>query len=93
MESNEYDYIGYLAGASLCCVLIPQIYKIWKLKSSEEISCYFIFLGIITGILYLIYGIFIKAIPIIVTNVIVLLQNLIFLYMKKKYDNTYQLEV
>ena len=74
MEDHHKAETGYAGGFFLTLVLIPQLYKTYKLKKADEISGIFIFMSIITSILFLTYAILIESNPIIVANVIVLMQ-------------------
>lgn len=86
VETTEYDSIGYVAAVFLCAILIPQLYHNYKLKETSQISWYFVILSIITAILFLSYGILLGALPMIIANIIVLLQNIFLFILKKKYD-------
>lgn len=87
METNKYDPIGYIGGIFLCLILVPQLHKVIKMKQTDQISKIFIFLAIVTSILFLIYGFLIGSIPLIVSNIITLIQNITLLLLKYKYDS------
>jgi len=87
MDTNKYDAVGYVGGVFLCLILVPQLYKVIKLKQTDQISSIFIILAIMTSILFLVYGFLINSIPLIVSNIITALQNSALLILKYKYDN------
>jgi MtN3 and saliva related transmembrane protein len=62
------EYLGYAAGVLTTFCYVPQIIRVFQLKSAREISfLYSIFL--LTGvIIWLLYGIFLHLIPIILWN-------------------------
>ena len=79
------ESIGFVAGALVTCSLIPQLIRVFKLRSAREISTLFttlLLLGIIT---WLAYGISMGLLPVILWNAIgaVLVSGL--LYAKLKY--------
>ena len=78
--------IGYSGSTCLIITLMPQLIKTYNDKQVEDISIGFILLNLLTSILLLIYGILIEQGPIMLANCILIIQNLIFLYFKKKYS-------
>lgn len=86
MSINKTSEIfGYLGAFFLIITLIPQLYHTIKTKKVNDISFLFISLQIITCILFLIYGILIKETPLIISNSLVGIQIIVFLYLKIKY--------
>ncbi len=61
---------GYLAGFIIALSLTPQVVKSWKTKSTTDISLLWNIILIFGLLLYFIYGIGIKQMPIIVMNTI-----------------------
>jgi MtN3 and saliva related transmembrane protein len=64
------EIFGLIAGAITTGSFIPQVVKVYKLKSAHEISLSFTLLFISGDLLWLIYGIFINSLPIIFWNII-----------------------
>ena len=81
------NIIGYLAATSLCITLLPQLYHTYKLKKVDDLSYIFIFLQIVTCVLFLIYGILLYEATLILANSLVLSQILLLLIFKKIYTN------
>jgi MtN3 and saliva related transmembrane protein len=77
--------LGLLAALFTTVSLLPQLVKVWKTKSTKDISKgMFVFFA--TGVfLWLIYGVLIGDIPIIIANALALVQALIILIFKIKY--------
>jgi len=74
-----------IIGISMALSGIPQIYRIFKLKSSKDVSL-ILWIIICHGIFWwLIYGILINSISIIITNSASLLIDLTVLFMVVKY--------
>ena len=71
--------LGYIGGVFVIIINIPQIYTICKNKSAEKVSLYMILLNIITGIIFIAYGILIEQLPLIVSNCIyIIISNTLF---------------
>ncbi|MCC5607986.1 SemiSWEET transporter [Nostoc sp. CHAB 5834] len=64
---------------------LPQMFKTWQTKSAKDVSMVTLVTFIIGVFLWLIYGIYLQALPIILANSVTLLFNLIILWLKIKY--------
>jgi len=82
---NIITIIGLLAAAFTTIALLPQILKVWRTKSTKDISTgMFIFYS--SGLfLWLVYGLFISDLPIILANSIAFIQSIAILTFKAKY--------
>ena len=77
--------IGLAAGFLTTVSFVPQILKIWKSKSAEDVSKK-MFLAIACGVfLWLVYGIMLKQWPIIIWNSISLVLASTILFLKHKF--------
>ncbi len=77
--------LGLVAGTLTTLAFLPQLLKIWQTKSAKDISfntLIFFNLGIF---LWLIYGIYLNALPIILANLFTLIFNMIIVWLKIKY--------
>jgi len=82
------DYItiiGLIAAAFTTVALFPQLIKVWKTKSTKDISTGMFLLYCSGVFLWFIYGLYIADIPIILANSIAFIQALIILILKTKY--------
>lgn len=79
------DLFGYIAGALATGSLIPQVLRVFKLKSAREISLLFTSLLMAGILLWLGYGIYFKLGPIILWNAISGVLLSLLLYAKLKY--------
>ena len=78
-------YIGFLAAFCTTFAFFPQAVKVWKTKSTKDISLY-MFVIFTAGVFsWLIYGITISDIPIILANAVTLILSLFILVYKIKY--------
>jgi MtN3 and saliva related transmembrane protein len=77
--------LGLVAGALIAVSFVPQIWKLFKLKSAREISLPFTLLQLCGGILFLIYGLALSLPTIIITNILNTLLVGLILYAKMRY--------
>ena len=80
------EMLGMMAGTISSVTFLPQVIKTWQTKSAKDISLWMFLLVTLSVIMWLVYGIFLKSIPIIYTNSAVLLMSLVMLYFKWKFD-------
>lgn len=79
------ESLGLVAGALTTFSIIPQIIRVFKLKSAREISILFT-TALLVGILcWLAYGILLDLTPLIIWNSIATLLMVTLLYMKLRY--------
>ncbi len=77
--------IGFAAGFFTTVSFVPQITKIWKSKSAEDVSKK-MFLAVAFGVsLWLVYGILLQQWPIIIWNSISLVLASTILFLKYKF--------
>lgn len=79
------DSIGLVAGALVSCSLIPQLIRVFQLKSAREISMLFTSLMLLGIGLWLIYGIYLRLAPVILWNAIGAVLVALLLWAKLKY--------
>ena len=77
--------LGLLAGGLTTASFVPQVTKIWKSKSAEDVSLV-MFVAFCVGVgLWLTYGVLKKDWAILLTNGVTLVLGLAILVMKLKY--------
>jgi MtN3 and saliva related transmembrane protein len=79
------EYLGFLAGALTTLCYIPQIIRVFRLKSAKEISIPFTLMLLVGVLLWLVYGIFAALAPVIVWNSIGFVIASVLLYSKLRY--------
>jgi MtN3 and saliva related transmembrane protein len=82
------DYIttiGLLAAALTVIAFFPQLMKVWKTKSTKDISLGMFSIFCSGVFLWFVYGILMQDLPIIVANFLVFIQAFIILMFKVKY--------
>ena len=78
-------YIGFFAAFCTTIAFLPQAIKVYKSRSTKDISLY-MFLIFTLGVLsWLIYGIIINDIPIILANAVTLVLSFFILLYKLRF--------
>jgi len=77
--------LGLAAGTLTTIAFLPQMMKTWQTKSAKDVSFLMLITFNIGLFLWLMYGIYLQALPIILANGVTLVFNLIILWLKIKY--------
>jgi MtN3 and saliva related transmembrane protein len=65
---NWIHYIGILAGTLTTLAFVPQVIRVWRLKSVKDLSIWWLII-FCTGVsTWLIYGFMINDLPVILAN-------------------------
>lgn len=77
--------LGFAAGTLTTIAFWPQLHRTWKTRSADDLSLVML-LTFITGVfLWLVYGIFLRAFPIVVANAITFILTLAILVMRIRF--------
>ncbi|MDZ8054732.1 MAG: SemiSWEET transporter [Aulosira sp. ZfuVER01] len=77
--------LGLVAATLTTVAFLPQMFQTWRTKSAKDVS-YVMLITFSSGLfLWLIYGIYLQALPIILANSVSLFFNLIILSLKIRY--------
>ena len=83
MNGSYYqEIIGLIAAVLGIISFVPQVVKIWQTRSVKDISYVMYLIYTTSLILWLIYGIMIKSLPIILAELFTLIFVLMILVMK-----------
>lgn len=78
--------LGFVAGTLTTIAFLPQLQRTWLTKSADDMSLGML-LTFTTGVLlWLVYGLYLTAWPIIIANAITLCLTLAILVLKLKYQ-------
>jgi MtN3 and saliva related transmembrane protein len=80
------EILGLVAGAITTGSLIPQVIKVFQLKSSRDVSLLFTVLFLVGDATWLVYGIILDQLPIILWNILAVMLLGTLLYAKLKYN-------
>jgi MtN3 and saliva related transmembrane protein len=81
--------INLIGTAAACCTttsFVPQLLRVWRLKSARDISLIMFLVFSIGVFLWLIYGIYLHSFPITLANGATLALSLAILVLKLRYD-------
>ena len=78
-------YIGFFAAFCTTFAFLLQAIKVYKSKSTKDISLYMFLIFTIGVLSWLIYGLIINDLPVILANAVTLVLSLFILIYKLKY--------
>ena len=84
MIDLKIEIIGLTAACLTTISFLPQVYKIWKYKSSDGISLSMYIFMLLGVILWFLYGILIGSISVMLANLIAAILQIIIIYYKLK---------
>jgi MtN3 and saliva related transmembrane protein len=79
------EILGYVAGFLTAGSFLPQAVKTWRTRSTKDISLVMFIVYVISTLLWILYGFFIEAWPLMATNGAILVMATFILIMKLKY--------
>ncbi|HSW57528.1 MAG TPA: SemiSWEET family transporter [Dehalococcoidales bacterium] len=79
------EILGLTAGIFSTFALVPQVIRIYRTRSADDISLLFSAMFVIGGLLWLSYGILDRLLPIIIWNVLGVTFSSLLLIGKLKY--------
>lgn len=85
ISSDAVTAVGLIAGTLTTISFLPQLVHTVRCKSAEDISYLMLITFMIGVILWLIYGIFLQALPIILANAVTLALIIAILALKVRY--------
>lgn len=82
MDRPVIEAVGLLAGTLTTLAFLPQVLKTWRTKRTDDLSLSML-VSFATGVaLWLVYGLLIRSLPVILSNVITLLLALVLVAFK-----------
>ena len=84
-KATIIDLTGYLGGLFLMISFVPQVYRSWKLKETDQISILLLVITLISAIFYEIYAYFLSLTPVLIMNGIFGIVVLFQFYLTIKY--------
>ena len=79
------SYIGFFAAFCTTIAFLPQAIKVYKTKSTKDISLYMFLIFTIGVLSWLIYGLIINDLPVILANAVTLILSFFILIYKIRY--------
>jgi MtN3 and saliva related transmembrane protein len=81
----NYEILGFIAGIFTTFSLVPQLWRVLRLKSATEISLAFTVCMAFGNLLWLVYGVLSRLPPVMLWNVLSLLLALGLVIAKLRY--------
>ena len=76
------EYVGLLGAFLSAVTFIPQVIKAWQSKSVGDLSLLMLLIVFMSVIVWLVYGFYLKLLPVVIANSIILILSLVLLYFK-----------
>ena len=84
--SPAVNVIGLMAAVCTTVSFVPQLIRVWRLRSAREISLIMFLIFSLGTFLWLLYGIFIHSVPVILANAVTMALSLAILALKLYFD-------
>ena len=78
-------YVGFFAAFCTTIAFLPQAIKVYKTKSTKDISLLMFIIFTVGVASWLAYGVYLNDLPLIIANTITLILSLFILFYKIKY--------
>lgn len=82
---NIIQFLGLAAGALTTTAFLPQVIKTWKTRSAKDLSLGMFSLFCLGVLLWLVYGIIVKDVPVIAANMLTLMLASTLLFFKLRF--------
>lgn len=79
--------IGMVAAVCTTVSFVPQLLRVWRLRSAREISLTMFLVFSLGVFLWLVYGIYIHSVPVILANAVTLVLSLAILALKVRFGS------
>jgi MtN3 and saliva related transmembrane protein len=80
--TSYQEYLGYTAAMLGALSFLPQLIKIWRVRSVKDISTYMYVIYGLSVILWLFYGVIIGSMPLVLAELLTLILVSAILMMK-----------
>ncbi|MDC0177492.1 SemiSWEET transporter [Polaribacter sp.] len=80
-----YEIIGLFAAIITTAAFLPQVFKTYKTKDTSGLSLSMYISFLFGVVLWLIYGIHLRSLPMILANSVTIISTLFLVAMKLKY--------
>jgi MtN3 and saliva related transmembrane protein len=82
------DALGYAAAVFATGSFVPQVVKTWRTRSAEDLSWLMLATHVFGLTLWLVYGLKLRAAPIIAANAVGVLLDIFLIALKLRADKT-----
>lgn len=78
--------VGSVAAVCTTGAFVPQVVRVWRLRSAEEISLTTFSVFAFGTLAWLIYGLLIRSLPVVLANAVTFVLSLAIVSLKLNYD-------
>lgn len=82
---NIIQLLGLTAGSLTTVAFLPQVIKTWKTRSAKDLSLGMFSLFCLGVVLWLVYGLMVRDIPVIAANMLTLMLATTLLFFKLRF--------
>ena len=78
--------VGHAGSLLSSITFIPQVYKVWQTKRTQDLSLSMMFIVFSSTIVWIIYGVGLTLWPVIICNSIIAMLSLMLIYFKFTFE-------
>lgn len=82
---NTIQLLGLAAGSLTTAAFFPQVLKTWKSRSAKDLSLGMFSLFCLGVLLWLVYGVMVRDVPVIAANLLTLMLASTLLFFKLRF--------
>ncbi|MBW4043902.1 MAG: SemiSWEET transporter [Acidobacteria bacterium] len=86
MSAAEVNLIGSVAAVCTTASFVPQLARVWRLRTARDISLVMFLLFSVGEAMWLAYGLLIHSEPVILANFVTLVLAVAILVLKLRFD-------
>ena len=80
------EMVGHAGSLLSSVTFIPQVYKVWQTKRTQDLSLSMMFIVFSSTIVWIIYGVGLTLWPVIICNSIIAILSLMLIYFKFTFE-------
>ena len=80
------EMVGHAGSLLSSITFIPQVYKVWQTKRTQDLSLSMMFIVFSSTIVWIIYGVGLTLWPVIICNSIIAMLSLMLIYFKFTFE-------
>ncbi len=81
------NILGFVAGTLTTISFLPQVHKAWTTRRCDDLSLTMLLAFGAGVVLWMIYGFWLRAAPVILANVVTLALVLVLIFLKARFRN------
>ena len=83
--TTAFTWVGYAAGTLTTIAFFPQVLHVWQTKRADDLHWGMLLMFTVGILLWLIYGISLRLMPVILPNVVTLVLQGAIIFLKVRY--------